>query len=168
MNCRAHGGDGSFLPLARALTGGYSQVEVSLDAFLDEASFLAIPDVPATPFQAAGQEVILVSKQAGTVVGTPGFEKIRSLESFVSLETPLSIGCEVSLTVDMFTGVGSCILLHADPSVLQRDVETIRRLEMECTLFEFAGADEMLRLRTCSEEVQQKERNSSQYVIAAV
>lgn len=26
MNCRTHGGDGAWVPLARALTGGYSQV----------------------------------------------------------------------------------------------------------------------------------------------
>lgn len=36
MNCRAHGGDGNWRPLCRALTGGYSQVEVAADALLDE------------------------------------------------------------------------------------------------------------------------------------
>merc|ERR1711894_830576 len=92
MNCRAHGANGSFLPLARALTGGYTQVDVSLDAYLDEVSFRHIPDVPIAPFVSAGQQVMLVSNQAGTVVGIPGLEKIRSLESFVSLETSVSIG----------------------------------------------------------------------------
>merc|ERR1711941_1071 len=39
MNCRAHGGDGNWISLARALVGGYSQVDAGVDAFLDEASF---------------------------------------------------------------------------------------------------------------------------------
>merc|ERR1712178_549993 len=43
MNCRAHGGDGSWTPLARALTGGYSQVDVTADAFCDPNAFAKIP-----------------------------------------------------------------------------------------------------------------------------
>ena len=35
MNCRARGGDGNWRSLAKALTGGYSQVEAAVDAFLD-------------------------------------------------------------------------------------------------------------------------------------
>ena len=31
MNCRSHGADGSWVPLAKALTGGYSQVDALLD-----------------------------------------------------------------------------------------------------------------------------------------
>merc|ERR1712190_720047 len=57
MNCRAHGGDGSFAPLARGLTGGYSQVDVTVDAFLNESHFKSLPDIPPSPFKAAGQEV---------------------------------------------------------------------------------------------------------------
>merc|ERR1712048_1175671 len=39
MNCRAHGGDGAWVPLARALTGGHSQVDCALTAFVDEHAF---------------------------------------------------------------------------------------------------------------------------------
>merc|ERR1740138_483046 len=84
MNSRLHGGDGHWAPLARALTGGYSQVDADIDAFLDEEAFEAIPDAPPTPFKAAGQEVILVSMSRGRVVSTPGFDKIRKLRSFNS------------------------------------------------------------------------------------
>ena len=35
MNCRARGGDGNWRSLAKALTGGYSQVEAAVDAYLD-------------------------------------------------------------------------------------------------------------------------------------
>lgn len=35
MNCRARGGDGNWRSLAKALTGGYSQVEAAVDAYVD-------------------------------------------------------------------------------------------------------------------------------------
>ena len=31
MNCRTHGGDGSWVPLARGLTGGYCQVRAAVE-----------------------------------------------------------------------------------------------------------------------------------------
>lgn len=34
MNCRANGGDGNWRSLARALTGGYSQIEATVDCYL--------------------------------------------------------------------------------------------------------------------------------------
>jgi len=65
MNCRAHGGDGSFVPLARALTGGYSQVDAAADSFLDIDKFNKLPDKCPSPFKASGQEVMLVSFAEG-------------------------------------------------------------------------------------------------------
>merc|ERR1719221_1561782 len=43
MNCRAAGADGCLLPIQRALTGGVSQVDATLDAFLCEGAFERIP-----------------------------------------------------------------------------------------------------------------------------
>merc|ERR1719272_745570 len=85
MNCRAHGSSGAWAPLAKALTGGYSQVDATVDLFLDEARFREIPPVFPSPFRAMGQIVDLVSMTAGRVTGTPGLDKIRELPSFVSL-----------------------------------------------------------------------------------
>merc|ERR1719473_660283 len=34
MNCRAHGWAGAWVPLAKALTGGYSQVDATVDLFV--------------------------------------------------------------------------------------------------------------------------------------
>lgn len=152
MNCRCHGGDGSFVPLAAALTGGYTQVDVALHSFVDEERFNSTPDVPPTPFKAGGQEVILVSMSSGFVVGTPGFDAIRKFQSFHAMETAVRAGTLVKHTVDMFTGLGSVVLLHADPDVVQRDVAAIRAMETECRLFELAPAMDY-RTRACSEEV---------------
>lgn len=137
MNVRANGGDGNWKPLCRALCGGYSQVEATADAYLDRQSFSTLPDRPVSPFKAAGQEVILVSFSRGTVKATPGFDKIMKLPSFLYLETGVKPGSVVDYTVDLFTGVGSVILVHDDEETLKRDVETIRQLEKENALFEF-------------------------------
>merc|ERR1711988_1212070 len=117
MNCRAHGGDGAWVPLARALTGGYTQVDAALSGFVDEATFRQLSDQPPSPFLASGQEVMLVSFQEGKVVGTPGYEKARQLDSFVSLETTVDVGSRVERTVDIFGCAGSVILMHQDAEV---------------------------------------------------
>ena len=135
MNCRAHGGDGNWRPLCRALTGGYSQVEASVDAYLDKRSFMVLPDKPPSPFKAAGQEVILVNFSRGKVKSTPGFEDIKNLQSFVYLETGVRPGSEVDYTVDLFTGIGSVILMHRDKDTLEADVATIRKMEEDNQLF---------------------------------
>lgn len=140
MNCRSHGGDGNWRPLCRALNGGYSQVETAVDSFLDSRQFLITPDKPPCPFKAAGQEVILVSFSRGTVKATPGFEEIKKLPSFVYLETGVRPGSKVDHTIDLFTGIGSVILMHEDPDVLNRDVERVRQMERDNALFEYENA----------------------------
>jgi len=137
MNCRAHGGDGNWRPLCLALTGGYSQVEATVDAYLDKKQFSIIPDKPPSPFKAAGQEVILVSYGRGVVKSTPGFEDIKQLPSFVYLETGVRPGSQVDYTVDLFTGIGSVILMHHDARVLEEDVRYIREMEKNNELFVF-------------------------------
>lgn len=137
MNCRAHGGDANWRPLCRALNGGYSQVEATVDAFLDKSEFSRIPAKPPSPFKASGQEVILVSCSRGTVKATPGFEEIKSLQSFVYLETGVQPGSFVDYTVDLFTGIGSVILMHPDEAVLEADVARIREMERKSDLFTF-------------------------------
>jgi biotin carboxylase len=129
MNCRAHGGDGNWRPLCRGLTGGYSQVEATVDAYLDPKSFAKLPDRPPSPFKASGQEVILVSRSRGKVKSTPGYDVMKALPSFLCLETGIKAGAEVDYTVDLLTGIGSVILMHPDPSVLSRDIDFIRYLE---------------------------------------
>lgn len=144
MNCRVHGGDGNWRPLARALTGGYSQVEACVDSYLDKKAFYSLPAVPPSPAKAFGQEVILVSYAAGDVIGTPGYDDIKELESFVFLETGVSVGCQVEHTVDLLTSVGSVILLHEDEEVLKQDVAKIRDMEKNHRLFELKQSGRMM------------------------
>jgi len=45
VNCRIHGGEGTWAPMAEAALG-YSAVSSMLDCFLDPAAFAALPAVP--------------------------------------------------------------------------------------------------------------------------
>jgi len=135
MNSRAHGGDGIWAPLTRALTGGYTQIDVTVDAYLDQDRFSKLPDRPCVPFHASGQELMLVSYSRGTVMSTPGLEKIKELPSFVYLETGVKPGTEVDYTTDLFSNVGSVILMHPDETQLQADVAYIRQMEKSNGLF---------------------------------
>jgi hypothetical protein len=144
MNVRSHGGDGNWRSLARGLTGGYSQVEITVDSYLDKKQFSIVPNLPPTPFKASGQEVILVSFSRGKVIGTPGYDVIRGLQSFVYMETGIKVGSFVERTVDLLTGIGSVILMHEDVSVLNADISLIREMERNNELFEFERQGAML------------------------
>merc|ERR1712151_613183 len=72
MNCRSHGWDGAWIPLARKLTGGYTMVDATLDAYLKPEAFEQLPDTYHVT--AAGLTVMLVSYEAGVAKGTPGFD----------------------------------------------------------------------------------------------
>ena len=137
MNCRARGGDGNWRPLCKALNGGYSQVEATADAYLDEFQFSRLPDKPPSPFKSCGDEIILVNYSRGTVKATPGYEMMKKLPSFVCLETGVKPGSKVEYTVDLVTGIGSVILMHKDPEVLKRDIQFIRYMEEINGLFDY-------------------------------
>jgi len=137
MNIRAHGDDGNWRPLAVALTGGYSQVDLTVDSYLDKQKFSTIPSVYPSPFKAAGQEVYLVSKGRGTVRSTPGFEVIKELQSFVYLETGVHPGSSVDFTVDLFSALGCVVLMHPDPKVVNSDIKKIREMENKNEIIEY-------------------------------
>merc|ERR1711972_216526 len=76
--------------------------------------------------------------------GTPGFDKIRALPSFVSLESGLKAGMHVERTVDMFTSPGGVVLINKDEAALQRDVAVIRQMETDCALLQYQEHGEIL------------------------
>ena len=137
MNVRTHGGDGNWIPLARALTGGYTQVDATVDSYLDKKNYYTIPDVYPSPFKAAGQEVYVVSRGRGKVKSTPGFDVIKELPSFVYLETGVVPGSSVDFTTDLFSALGSVLLMHRDPEILEADVKKIREMEENDEIIEY-------------------------------
>jgi len=137
MNVRTHGGDGNWVHLAAALTGGYTQVDVAVDSYLDKQKFYTIPDVYPSPFKASGQEVYLVSRGRGKVKSTPGLDVIKDLPSFFYLETGVVPGGFVDFTTDLFTALGSVLLMHRDPEVLEADIKKIREMEESDEIIEY-------------------------------
>jgi hypothetical protein len=142
MNCRARGGDGNWRTLAKALNGGYSQVEATADAYLDPFHFNLLPDKPPAPFKSSGDEIILVSYSEGTVKATPGYDMIKRLPSFQFLETGVKIGSKVTHTIDLVTGIGSAILIHPDKKVMEKDIAFIRYMEEINALFDYEPKNE--------------------------
>lgn len=154
MNCRAHGGDGIWVPLCKSLTGGfdrsggvltchgYSQVDATVDAYFDKEKFMALPDIPPSPFKAAGQCVDLVIFKGGTVKATPGYDVIGLLPSFVCLNSHIKNGTKISPTIDMSTDAGNLVVMHEDAEVLARDIELIRQMEAKNLLFDLKTEDE--------------------------
>jgi hypothetical protein len=108
---------------------------MTADCYLDADAFAKLPDKPPSPFKSSGQEVILVSYGRGIVQSTPGYDVIKKLPSFVFLETGIGPGSVVDYTVDLFTGIGSVILMHSEEEVLKRDISFIRYMEQINGLF---------------------------------
>jgi len=131
MNCRSHGSDGAWVPLAEMLTGGYAQPYAAMDAHADGRAWAKIPKVFPSPFKAAGQAVMLVSFFSGRVRSMPGYDRMRKLSSFVALQTGVDVGSKVELTVDLLTAVGVLILANHDAKKLEVDLAEVRKMEKE-------------------------------------
>jgi biotin carboxylase len=137
MNCRSHGWDGAWVPLAEMLCG-YAQPAVALDSHLHPEVFESIPSVMPSPFKASGQAVMLISYSTGEVLSTPGYEKMKQLPSFAALQTGYGKGSKVEVTVDLFTAVGVLMLANPDSEQLEKDLAKVRQIEKE-GIFAFAG-----------------------------
>merc|ERR1712087_113590 len=138
MNCRAHGWDGAWAPLERALVG-YSQVETACDSYFHADAFDALPDHFPT-FVAGGQMVELVSNFTGRIEALPGYETIKHLPSFSFMEVGghIAVGQDLELTIDLFTCAGAVILCHPDKKQVADDEAVIRQMEIDGSLFKLA------------------------------
>jgi biotin carboxylase len=138
MNCRAHGWDGAWAPLERALVG-YSQVEAACDCYFDGEAFEALPS-EFPPFMAGGQMVELVSNFTGCIEGLPGYDTIKQLPSFSFMEVGahICIGNELELTIDLFTCAGAVILCHSNKKQVAEDEAKIRQMEVDGSLFKLS------------------------------
>lgn len=135
VNCRCHGGNGAWLPLASRLTGGVTQVGALVDAFTDADAFANLPDVPPSPFLAGGSNPMFCSYHEGKILSRPGYDKIRELRSFHMLDESYLVGDTLERSVDLFTSCGQCILIHDDPAVVAEDEATIRAMELDGSFF---------------------------------
>lgn len=161
VNCRLHGWEGSWhnvgkivtggsLDLAtRDVTGGYSQVDASVDSFLDAEKFNRLPmRFPWYPsgFQGKSTLVQLVNMKEGIVKATPGLDCIKQLPSFVQLFSKVEIGKKAAKTIDLITCLGQVVMIHPDPAVFDADYEFIRQMERECRIIDVEDEQEPVKV----------------------
>ena len=109
------------------------------DALLCPSAFEGLPPLPPSPFRSSGLWLVLVSHAHGLIEATPGFDRIRQLQSFASLHPLVAPGEPLALTVDLFSAVGFCVLMHANPDVVDADVRTIRSMETDGSMFQLTS-----------------------------
>ena len=129
VGSRCHGGEGTWKPIADNCVG-YNQIDVTLDAYLEEGRFMALPDVP-TKLRMYGREAFVVARDSGVLRGTPGFDEIRKFRSFLSEEVAIHRGQFMPLTVDCFTRPAAFQFLDEDESVVEKEYERVRELEKQ-------------------------------------
>eukprot|EP01038_Epipyxis_sp_PR26KG_P016136 gene16136-21931_t len=133
VGSRCQGGEGTWLRIVDECIG-YSQVSVTLNAYLCEENFNSTPDVYT--LLKNGRDVDLVSRCAGMIRSIPGHDIIKSLPSFRSVNWDVQVNEYCPITIDCFTRPG-CVQLVADNEEdIERDIAIIRSLELE-GLFQF-------------------------------
>ncbi|NRQ30948.1 ATP-grasp domain-containing protein [Nonomuraea sp. NN258] len=111
----------------RAATGE-SQLEWTVDAYLDPERFLARCDDDYRLIKHAGI-VNMVSPVAGKLVAYPRLDEIYALESYCGIKFQYSAGEEVHRSVDDWTFPLRIYLAHEIEGVVARDLITARHLD---------------------------------------
>ena len=65
---------------------------------------------------------MLVSFHSGPIKRMPGYEKIRDMSFFVSLQTGYTFGSKADLTVEFFTAVGVVMFAADDSTQLSPEI----------------------------------------------
>ena len=128
-NCRLHGGEGTWAPMAEACTGGYSQISAMIDSYIDPAAFAALPYVPSN-FVAHCTEANMQSFVAGTLVeiDPEALKKIRSLSSYTNEFLDVTEGKRIEKTIDLLTSCGNFNLINESKLQLDADYAEFHRI----------------------------------------
>ena len=129
--------DGLSVPSVNQAAIGFGPLDLTVDAYIDEAAFAKKSSQPF-PLLKNALTVYLTSYQEGTVEAIPGEEILRSLPSFFQMRLRAKTGSPIKLTTNYFTAPGFFTLVHEDKKVILQDYERIRRLEREGKIFSIA------------------------------
>ncbi|EOD09753.1 hypothetical protein EMIHUDRAFT_465353 [Emiliania huxleyi CCMP1516] len=147
VNCRLHGGEGIWLPIAEACLG-YTQVSALCDSAFAPPAFASLPATPRSPLLKHGAWVTIRSPADGTITAVhhEKLARIRALPSFLGeyCAPCIKVGCRIRQTVDATT-------VHADAATLEADYRVAQQLIDE-GLFAFtpaaAGEKDVVRVET--------------------
>jgi len=107
---------------------GYTQVEVTLSAYLDGKFFDSL-DKDHFPMLKHGREVDMCNRQSGVVRALSGEAVIRKLPSFRSMSWEIKPGDFAPVTIDCFTRPGCVQLVNESEEQADIDFERIHSLE---------------------------------------
>lgn len=110
------------------LAVGESQVDRSVQAYLDPAAFLAEVEQP----QRLRQHVVmafLTSPVTGILRGYPLMDKVRALESCHDVQIGVRPGQRLPLTIDDSTEPVTVVLAHPRAEVVARDLAAVNWLD---------------------------------------
>jgi len=107
---------------------GESQVERTVQAYLDPEAFLADCDRPQT-VQLHVAMAFLTSPVTGTLRGYPLLDHVRTLESCHEIQIGVEPGGHLPLTIDDTTEPMMVVLAHERPEVVARDLGTVGWLD---------------------------------------
>lgn len=110
------------------LAAGESQLEWTVDAYLDPARFLAEHQ---RPYRVRNHVAIAwpTSPKAGTLRSYPLLDTVRGLESFNNVEVYVQPGGQVPETIDDSTKAMAIGLAHRCEEIVNRDFTTIAYLD---------------------------------------
>ncbi|MFC9932115.1 ATP-grasp domain-containing protein [Streptomyces sp. NPDC127190] len=119
---------GGNLPYYAQLAAGESQLDWSVDAYLDPERFHARAHEDYQRQQVVAN-VALVSPVEGVLRGYRDLDAIRNLDSFKDLSIYVQPGDRISRTVDDTTYPALMWLMHETEEVVLRDAGTVRYLD---------------------------------------
>lgn len=120
-NCRLHGGEGTWAPMAEACLG-YSQVSAMIDSYLDPLAFAALPPFPTDPVGFC-TEANMQSHVAGVLkeISPDALRAIRALSSFAGEFIDVAPGKRIEKTIDLLTSCGNINLINSSKAQLDAD-----------------------------------------------
>ncbi|MEU4565203.1 ATP-grasp domain-containing protein [Micromonospora sp. NPDC023956] len=107
---------------------GESQVERTVQAYLDPAGFLAAVDTPQQLRRHVAM-AFLTSPVTGILRGYPLLDRVRELESLHEIQIGVHPGQRLPLTVDDTTEPMMVVLGHPRAEVVERDLATVNWLD---------------------------------------
>lgn len=121
---------GAGFPIYSRECVGYSQVDLTADAYVDPVAFRTKTQ---SPYELRKNLVIveLISGVEGVIKGLPRADEIRGLPSFSDMKLPLRPGDTITRTVDVFSSPGHVVLIHPDMETVRRDIAAIRQIERD-------------------------------------
>jgi biotin carboxylase len=126
--------DGVVSPVLDARCVGYSQLDLTLDSYL-EPDLVSVKTRQGYRLLENAVIVHLIANRAGVVQDIPGASEITRLKSFVEMNLKVSVGGVLCRTLDLFTSPGHVFLASQDRGTLLSDCDKIRGIEGEGRFF---------------------------------